>query len=110
MVLRVIPVIIAALILAAHFLRAGNFVVMAACLLAPLLLLIRERWSLIVLQVLAYVGAGLWLTTILEILQQRLRLGLPWTRLVLILGGVALFTLIAGLLLNSAAVKEKYPP
>lgn len=110
MVLRVIPVIIAAVILAAHFLRAGNLIGMAACLLAPLLLLIQERWSLIVLQVLAYVGAGLWLTTILEILQQRLRLGLPWTRLVLILGGVALFTLIAGLLLNSAAVKEKYPP
>ena len=109
-ILRLIPIFVAALLLAAHFLRSGDFFVAIACLLAPLLLLVRERWSLIVLQVLAYVGAGLWLITTLEILQQRLALGLPWLRLVAILGVVTLFTIVAGLLLNSAAVKNRYPP
>lgn len=110
LILRLIPVIVAALLLAAHFLRSGNFIAAGACLLAPLLLLVRERWSLVVLQVLAYAGAGLWLITTLEILQQRLALGLPWQRLVTILGGVTLFTIAAGLLLNSAPVKNRYPP
>jgi hypothetical protein len=63
-----------------------------------------------VLQVLAYVGAGLWLITTVDILQQRLKLGLPWLRLAAILGAVTLFTAVAGLLLNSAKVKNRYPP
>lgn len=110
LMLRLIPIIVAALLLAAHFLRAGNFFASGVSLLAPLLLLVRERWSLVVLQVLAYVGAGFWLIATLEILQQRLALGLPWLRLVAILGGVTLFTIVAGLLLNSAAIKNRYPP
>lgn len=109
-ILSLTPVIVAALLLAAHFLRSGDFLAAIACLLAPLLLLVRERWSLIVLQVLAYVGAGLWLITTLEILQERLKLGLPWVRLVTILAAVTLFTVVAGLLLNSARVKNRYPP
>jgi hypothetical protein len=110
MVWRIVPFIFAALLLGAHFLRDGQLAAMVLCLLAPLLLLLKQRWSLIVLQALAYTGAGIWLVTTLDILQQRLKLGLPWVRLVIILGAVTLFTLWAGLLLNSTKVKENYPP
>ena len=109
MLLRIIPFMLAALLLAAHFFRYGNLIAALLCVLAPLLFLIKQRWSLIALQVFSYAGALIWLLTTVDILRQRLMVGLPWSRLVVILGVVILFTVWAGLLLNSRPVKEKYP-
>ena len=109
MALRITLVIIAAVLLAAHFLRQSEFVLMFLCILTPLLLLIRKRWSLFALQLLMYLGAVIWLTTTVQFVQERLSSGEPWIRLVIILGVVILFTIMAGLLLNSAVIKEKYP-
>lgn len=100
----------AALLLSAHFLRQGNLGLTGVCLLAPLLLLVKKRWSLLVLQGLAYLGALIWLRTAIILIQQRLALGEPWFRIALILGAVALLTVVAGLLLNTAAVRAKYLP
>ncbi len=102
-------VIIAAVLLAAHFLRQSEFVLMLLCILTPLLLLIRKRWSLFALQLLMYLGAVVWLTTTVQFVQERILLGEPWIRLVIILGAVILFTIVTGLLLNSTAIKDKYP-
>ncbi len=110
MFIRIVPLFLAALLLAAHFWRAGNLFVAVLCLLVPLLLLVRQRWSLWMVQGLAYGGGGIWLVTTLEIVQQRLKLGQSWGRLVLILGAVTLFTVAAGLMLNTKVIKEKYPP
>jgi hypothetical protein len=107
---RVIPIIIAALLLAAHFLRAGNLLLTAVCGLMPLLLLIKKRWSVWALQLFAFAGVVIWLGVAITIVRQRIMLGDSWLRVLFILGGVALFTAAAGLLLNSAAVKERYPP
>ena len=46
---------------------------------------------------------------ILRLVQERRQLGRPWTAAVVILGTVALFTLVAGLLLNSRAIAGRYP-
>lgn len=82
---------------------------MLLCVLTPLLFLIRKRWSLFALQLLMYLGAAIWLAATIQIVQERIFFGEAWTRLVIILGGVILFTLVAGLLLNSSSIKEKYP-
>ena len=99
---------LAALLMAAHFLRGGNLALMLASLLAPLLLLVRRRWSLIVRQGLAYAGAAVWGHTALMLIEQRRVTGAPWGRMALILGGVALLTGLAGLLLNTGRMKERY--
>ncbi len=109
MIVRILPIIVSFLLLGAHFLRAGNLPLMAGCLLIPLLLLVKTRWSVIVLQIFAYIGAVIWVDTTIAIYHQRIILGTPWERAVIILGGVALFTVFSGLLLNSQVVKEKYP-
>ena len=109
MIPRIIIFAIAALLLAAHFLRQGNIVMTALCALMPLLFICRKRWSLIALQILAYLAAGLWIVTAIFLVQERLALGKPWTAAVVILGTVAAFTVAAGLLLNSAVIREKYP-
>jgi len=101
--------IAAALLLAAHFLRDGNIVAVALCLAAPLLFLYRRWWALIVLQVMAYGAAATWLITLLRIVELRQITGRRWTAAALILGSVALLTLLAGVLLNSRAFRERYP-
>ena len=108
MLIRVIPLILASLLLAAHFLRDGNLVLTLLCGSFPLLLLIKKPWSWLAGQLFAYSGAVVWLYITVALVQQRIYWGMPWFRLVMILGGVAVFTSWAGYLLNAAPVKEKY--
>lgn len=110
MILRITLIILTAGLVAAHFLRAGNLALTALCLAAPLLLFIRRRWSLLALQVLAYGAALIWLNTMVQIILERMALGRSWGGVVAILGTVALTSLVAGLLLNSAVIKHRYAP
>ena len=106
---RYIPIILAAVLLAAHFLRSFSLLPMALCLIAPFLLLIKKRWSLVTLQLLTIPAAVIWLVTLSGIIQQRIFEGRSWTASAIILGSVTLFTLFAGWLLNAPQVKEKFP-
>jgi hypothetical protein len=108
MLIRVIPLILASLLLAAHFLRDESLMLTFMCGMVPLLLLIKKRWSWLAVQLLTYAGAAVWLYTTITLVQERIYWGIPWSRLAMILGGVALFTSWAGYLLNAAPVKEKY--
>lgn len=109
MALRISLFVTAALLLAAHFLRAGNLVLVALCLCAPLLFAYRKRWVLIVLQLLAYGATTTWIVAGARLVEFRLQSGQPWTLAAIILGAVALITLLAGLLLNSQSIRERYP-
>jgi hypothetical protein len=109
MLLRVAPFLLAAALLAAHYFRLGQSTLVAVTLAAPLLLLVRRRGSLLLLQVGAYAGSLVWLAALLELVQYRQQMGRPWTAAALILGSVIVLTLLAGLLLNSRALRELYP-
>lgn len=109
MIVRIILFVTAALLLGAHFLRAGNLAMVALCLAAPLLFFHRRRRSLIALQLLAYGAAGTWIAVAIQLVQMRQQTGQAWTVAAIILGSVALFTLLAGLLLNSRKIKDRYP-
>jgi hypothetical protein len=109
MTLRLLPFVIASLLLGAHFLRDGSLGLLLVSILAPLLLRIRKRWILIALQMWAYSGAAVWLYTTVSLIQERMMVGTPWGVAVLILGSVALFSVAAGALLDSRAVRERYP-
>ena len=107
--LRISLFVVAAVLLGAHFLRAGNLLMVALCLAAPLLFLWRRRWSLILLQFVAYGAAGVWIVAAIQLILSRQQLGQPWTAAAVILGVVALYTLVAGLLLNSRVFAKRYP-
>jgi len=108
MVLRVILTIFAWLLLAAHYSRVDNIPFMILSLLIPLLFFIRRKWALLSLQMLTYAGALVWIQTTVTYARQRAMAGESWLRLALILGAVALFTIITGLLLNSKKMGKKY--
>jgi hypothetical protein len=108
MFLKIIPLIVASILLGAHFLRELNYLLAVVCILMPLLLLIKKRWGLLLLQVFTYAGGVIWVDTIITIARRRITYGEPWSRMAVILGAVALFTVFSGLLLNSQRVKKNY--
>ena len=108
MLLRISLFAVAALLLGAHFYRTGNLVLVVLCLAVPLLFFYRRRWSLILLQLMAYGATAIWLVTAYRLIEIRQQMGQPWTAAAIILGAVALFSLVAGLLLNSRAVAQRY--
>ena len=85
MITRIMLFIVAACLIAAHFLRMGNFVATALCLAAPALFFVRRRWSLLLLQGLAYGAAAVWVETAWQIAEMRRAFGEPWLRAALIL-------------------------
>ncbi|MFA6314337.1 MAG: hypothetical protein WCV99_12525 [Sterolibacterium sp.] len=108
MALRICLFSIAAVLLGAHFFRVGSLAMLALCLSAPLLFILKSRWSLYLLQLSAYGAAGVWIHVAIGIVELRRQFGQPWLSAVAILGTVTLVTLLAGLLLNSTAIRQHY--
>ncbi|SDO48534.1 hypothetical protein [Desulforhopalus singaporensis] len=106
--LRLLPVFFSFLLIAAHFTRMGNQLLTLCWLLAPLLLFWTRKWSVRTIQVLIYLAAAEWLRTLYILVQWRQDAGLPWGRLVLIVGGVALFTAASASVFRHRKLREKY--
>ncbi len=92
---QVVLIVLAFALLAAHFLHAGWAVAMGVCLMAPMLLWIRRWWAARLMQAMLLVGATEWVRTTAMLVEGRQEAGLPYVRLVAILGGVVLITLLA---------------
>ena len=105
---RILLYLLASALIAAHFLRAGSYLPALLCLAAPLLFLLRRRWSLLLLQGLAYAAAGGWLWIAWELALQRRSYGRPWLAAVTILVAVAGLSALAGVLLRQPRLQERY--
>jgi len=105
---RLIPVIFSFLLLAAHFYRAGQVVLTGLCIVILLLLFLRQVWIPRLFQVLLVLGSLEWLRVLYFIAAERIAFDEPWTRLVVILGAVALFTALSGLVFKGKALRQKY--
>ena len=103
MIPRIGLYVVASWVMAAHFLRAGELVLTGVCLAAPLLFLVRRRWTVLALQALAYAAGIVWLVTTWQIVFMRHTFGAPWGRSAAILLSVAAVTLLAGWLLRGTA-------
>ena len=106
--LLLLPALLSALVLAAHFLRTGNVVAVAGLLALVPLLFLRRRWVSRLARATLWLGTGVWLYTAARFTMERLRLGMPWLRMVLILGGVAAFTALSSLVFRTARLRAWY--
>lgn len=104
---RLLPTVLSALLLGAHFLRSGNLVLVAACAAFPLVLLFRREWAVRATQAFLAVAAGTWAWTAFTIAERRIEAGQPWARMAAILGVVALLAVIAALLLQLAGTRTR---
>jgi len=103
-----LPVIISFLLLAAHFYRAGHLVLVVLSIVMVFLLALRQSWVLRAAQVALLLGGLEWLRTVYVIVQLRFDHELPWTRLAIILGSVALFTAISALVFQGRSLRNRY--
>ncbi len=107
-ILRLLPVILAFALLAAHFSRADMLPAVAVSLATPFLLLIRKPWIARSIQVLLIIGAAEWIRSMLGYIQVRKEIGEDWTRLAIILVAVAVLTVCAGLVFRGKSLKKRY--
>jgi hypothetical protein len=104
------PIVLSALLLAAHFLRGGQAALVALALALPLLLAVRRPWAGWLLSLGLGLGSLEWLLTLTAIAQQRMAMGEPWHRMAAILGGVSLLTLTAACLPRTRSLVRHFSP
>ena len=107
--MRYIPLILSCLIMAAHHSRGGEPGLIGLWLSMPFVLLFKRRWIDRAVQLVLLAGAFEWLMTVKTIVDVRQMVGLPYGRMVLILGAVTLFTALSGLMLETPGRKKRLP-
>ncbi len=105
LVLHLVPVMLSLLLLAAHFVRRGDMVVVIAILCLTGFLVIRRAWAARMIQVALLLGCLEWLRTLVELASLRIELGQPMVRLLLILGAVAALTGASALIFKGAKAR-----
>ena len=105
---QLLPVIFSMLILAAHFSRAGNSVLMIISFILPFILFIRHSIIVRIMQAALLLGTIEWIRTVYVFSYERADAGQPWLRLVIILGVVALFTFASAFVFSLNKIKERY--
>lgn len=105
--LLLVPVGLSALLQAAHFLRFGGCVMVVASLALPFLLLARRAWAVRVVQAALALSALSWLWTAFDSMRERQLMGTPYLRMLLILSGVAAFTVASALVLEAGPLRRR---
>ena len=105
---RLVLPLLALLLLAAHFYRADWLLPAAASAALTLLLAVPRPWAARTLQVALVLGAIEWLRTLAAFAAMRMAVGQPVLRLVLILGAVAAFTLLAAWVFQHRALRSRF--
>jgi hypothetical protein len=106
--MKLAPIFISALLLGAHFYRAGWFPLAVSCTGFPILLAIQRAWAARSVQVFLVIGSLEWIRTLFMLVDVRRTFGQPWIRLFIILGLVALFTGLSALVLQAPPLKSRY--
>ena len=103
-----VPIVLSLVVLAAHFLRYGSDIGVAASLVVIGLLFIRQAWVARLAQAALVLGSVEWLRTLYHLVQWRSSQGEPVTRMIVILGCVAAVTFCSALLFQSKALQRIY--
>ena len=105
---RLLPAILSLLLLSAHFSKVGIPILSVVFLIIPFLLLIKKQWVSQLIQIVLILGFFEWIRAIFYYVHQRLEIGEPYLRLVIIIGVVALFTGLSTLTFRNKKLKERY--
>jgi hypothetical protein len=95
-------------LLAAHFLRDDAWILVAPSIALIPLLAVPRPWAAHIARVALVIGALEWLRTIAVIAAARISMGVPFGRMIVILGTVALLTLAAALVFRHPKLRRFY--
>ncbi|NJD32373.1 MAG: hypothetical protein FIB04_10850 [Gammaproteobacteria bacterium] len=90
--------VLALLLLAAHFYRAGSHVLAIVSFALVALVFVTRPWAARVLRITLFLGALEWLRTAWMLAGHRAAMGQPYARMLVILFAVALVTVLAAAL------------
>jgi len=105
---QLLPPVLSFLVLAAHFLRGGQTVLVALALVFLGLLAVPRAWAARAAQAALAMGALEWVYTVVGLIRLRMRLDLPWERMAIILGLVAGLTFLSALVFRSRRLRRYY--
>jgi hypothetical protein len=108
LLLHLAPVVLAVLLLGAHFYRAGALWLAALAVAALALLFVRRPLAARALQAGLVAGAIEWVRTLATLAAERVSFGQPYARMALILGAVALVTALAALVFETRPMRSRY--
>ena len=106
--LHLFPVVLSLLVLAAHFLRSGNLLMVVVLLTITGLLAVRRPWAAYTAQAGLVIGVVEWIRTLITLAAERAKSGEPGERMVLILGSVAFVTGLSTLVFATARMRRRY--
>ena len=106
---QLIPTLLSVLIFVAHLVRNGMFLFAIPIVVMPLLLFVRQGWIARLFQIFLSFAALQFVLTGALIANERAKAGGPWIRVMVIMGGVALFALFAAALFETDRMHERYP-
>ena len=106
---RLLPVFISLLLLAAHLLfHTGQTAIAILPLLFLIPLMFRKTWVPWLIQLALLLGAIEWLRTLVTGVPQKIANGDSWIRYAIILGAVALFTALSSLVFKNKGLRKRY--
>jgi hypothetical protein len=107
-VLAYLPIVLSLIVLGAHFMRYGNTMGVIGSVALIALLFVRRPWVARMVQAALVLGALEWLHTLYQLMQLRIALDQPFTRMIIILGAVAAVTACSSLLFQLRPLKAIY--
>lgn len=107
-ILRLLPVLLSFLLIAAHFSRADQTIMVIISLAIPFLLLIKKRAIIRIMQIVLLLAAAEWIRAMLSYIEVRKLSGDDWTRLAIILSVVAILTAASGLIFQNKTILKMY--
>jgi hypothetical protein len=99
---------LAFVLLGAHFLRAGVLPGTLLCVALAASLLVPQPSVPRIASIALLLGAGEWLRTLYVVASARAAMDLPWSRLAVILGAVALCTALSPIVFRGEKVRGHY--
>ena len=108
--ITILPIGISALLSAAHFYRAGYFILTAMSILLPFLLVSKNQWVPKIISISLLLAAGEWIRTLVVFIEQYQAAGVAWSRMAIILGTVAVCTASSALVFTTSTLKKRYAP
>lgn len=107
--IRIFSIVLSALLLAAHFRWHGMDLLAIPAVLFPALLFIKRGWAARTVQIILFLGGLEWVRTTIEIASRRMDAGESWIRMAIILGAVAVFTVVSALPFSrNKSLREQY--
>lgn len=105
---RLVAPVLALLLLGASFFRAGNEVMVVASVGLLVLLAVPRPWAARIVQLVLALGALRWIWMAWAMAGARMAVSAPYLRMVLILGAVAVLTLLAASVFQARRLKQYY--